>query len=145
MPHFLTVLNLEPEDRAVVKKGWERVLRARLEDARFYWNTDLRAGFAPWTEALDHVIFLGPLGSMGDKCRRLERLCGWLAGLEGVRASLKAPLPVEEAARAGRVAKADLCLLYTSLPLARIRKAAATWGSWMWLTWPPPCAWPFPS
>ncbi len=108
MPHFLTVLNLEPEDRAVVKKGWERVLRARLEDARFYWNTDLRAGFAPWTEALDHVIFLGPLGSMGDKCRRLERLCGWLAGLEGVRASLKAPLPVEEAARAGRVAKADL-------------------------------------
>lgn len=108
MPHFLTVLNLDPEEPAVVKKGWERVLRARLEDARFYWNTDLKAGFEPWTASLDHVIFLGPLGSMGDKCRRLERLCGWLAAHPGVTARLAAPLSVEEAAKAGRVAKADL-------------------------------------
>lgn len=64
MPHFLTVLNLEPEDRAVVKKGWERVLRARLEDARFYWNTDLPCRIRsldgssgsrhiPWSSRLD--------------------------------------------------------------------------------------------
>lgn len=108
MPHFLTVLNLAPEDVGVVKKGWERVLRARLEDARFYWNTDLKAGFEPWTASLDHVIFLGPLGSMGDKCRRLERLCGWLAAQKGVADHMATPLSVEDAAKAGRVAKADL-------------------------------------
>lgn len=102
MPHFLTVLNLAPQDLSVVKKGWERVLRARLEDARFYWNTDLKAGFDTWTTELDHVIFLGPLGSMGDKCRRLERLCAWLAEQPGVNAD-----PVV-AAEAGRLAKADL-------------------------------------
>lgn len=102
MPHFLTVLNLTPQDLSVVKKGWERVLRARLEDARFYWNTDLKAGFRAWTAALDHVIFLGPLGSMGDKCRRLERLCAWLAEQPGVN------VDPTIAAEAGRLSKADL-------------------------------------
>ena len=38
LPHFLTVLNITPEDMGVVKRGWERVLRARLEDARFFWQ-----------------------------------------------------------------------------------------------------------
>lgn len=108
MPHFLTVLNLTPEDMSVVKKGWERVLRARLEDARFYWNTDIKTGFDAWTASLDHVIFLGPLGSMGDKCRRLEKLCAWLVSQPSVAARLTAPLPVEDAAKAGRMAKADL-------------------------------------
>lgn len=109
LPHFLTVLNLTPEDTAVVRKGWERVLRARLEDARFYWNTDLKAGFDAWTAALDHVIFLGPLGSMGDKCRRLEALCAWLAEHPGVRRAAGVEKPdAALAARAGRLAKADL-------------------------------------
>ena len=108
MPHFLTVLNLTPEDMSVVKKGWERVLRARLEDARFYWNTDIKTGFDAWTASLDHVIFLGPLGSMGDKCCRLEKLCAWLVSQPSVAARLTAPLPVEDAAKAGRMAKADL-------------------------------------
>ncbi len=45
LPKFLTVLNIEPEDREVVQKGWEKVLKARLEDARFYWSEDLKDGF----------------------------------------------------------------------------------------------------
>lgn len=102
MPHFLTVLNLDPQDISVVKKGWERVLRARLEDARFYWNTDLKAGFDVWTKELEHVIFLEPLGSMGDKCRRLRALCAWLAEQPGVN------LDPAVAAEAGRLSKADL-------------------------------------
>ena len=101
LPHFVTVLNLTPEDLSVVKHGWERVLRARLEDARFFWHEDLKASFDMWLEKLEHVIFIRGLGTMGDKSRRLEALCSWLA-------SVCAPELGESAARAGRLAKADL-------------------------------------
>ncbi len=104
LPHFLTVLNLEPKDMQVVKQGWERVLRARLEDARFFWKTDNAliesSGFDTWLEKLDKVIFLGPLGSMGDKTRRLEKMMSHFAK--------KLSLNEELAAKAGRCAKADL-------------------------------------
>lgn len=103
LPHFLTVLNLTPEDMGLVKRGWERVLRARLEDARFFWHADLRATFDSWLEKLDHVIFIGRLGSMGEKTRRLESLCRHLA--ETVADGKVTP---DDAARAGRLSKADL-------------------------------------
>lgn len=101
LPHFLAVLNIAPEDMACVKRGWERVLRARLEDARFFWHADLRDDFEVWLRKLDSVIFLGSLGSMGDKTRRLESLCRWLA-------ECCAQDVAEDAARAGRLSKADL-------------------------------------
>lgn len=101
LPHFLTVLNLAPTDAHLVKKGWERVLRARLEDARFFWQSDLATPFNDWLKKLETVIFIGPLGSMGDKGRRLAKLCRWLA--EQVE-----PKNVELAERAGSLAKADL-------------------------------------
>ncbi len=101
LPHFLTVLNMRPVDMDVVQQGWERVLRARLEDARFFWRSDLENDFDHWLQRLDSVIFIGPLGSMGDKTRRLEALCAWLAKECG-KADEK------EAAKAGRLSKADL-------------------------------------
>ncbi len=101
LPHFLTVLNLTPVDRDLVKRGWERVLRARLEDARFFWRTDLAESLDVWLSKLDSVIFLGPLGSMGDKTRRLEKLCAWLSRECGTSSP-------EPAGRAGRLSKADL-------------------------------------
>lgn len=103
MPHFLTVLNLTPRDMAVVKHGWERVLRARLEDARFFWHQDLRDTFDNWLEKLEHVIFIAKLGTMADKTRRLEALCRRLA--ESVADGRVSP---EDASRAGRLSKADL-------------------------------------
>lgn len=108
LPYFLTVLNIEPEDPALVRKGWERVLRARLEDARFFWKSDLaRKDFDAWSVALDAVIFLAPLGSMGDKCRRIERLCAWLA--DTLRGPADEPSPSKsEAMRAGFLSKTDL-------------------------------------
>jgi glycyl-tRNA synthetase beta chain len=108
LPYFLTVLNLSPENPDLVRKGWERVLRARLEDARFFWKTDTaRAGFDSWLAALETVIFLAPLGSMGDKSRRIERLCAYLS--EHARCGLpETMLSREDAMRAGRIAKADL-------------------------------------
>lgn len=103
LPHFLTVLNMTPVDRDLVKRGWERVLRARLEDARFFWRQDLQDSFEHWLKKLDQVIFIGPLGSMGDKSRRLEQLCEWLAWqLDPDN------LDAKQAARAGLLAKADL-------------------------------------
>jgi glycyl-tRNA synthetase beta chain len=108
LPYFLTVLNLSPKNPDLVRKGWERVLRARLEDARFFWKTDTaRAGFDTWLAALETVVFLAPLGSMGDKSRRLERLCAYLA--EHARCGLPEVMPSrEDVMRAGRIAKADL-------------------------------------
>ncbi|MES9995104.1 glycine--tRNA ligase subunit beta [Desulfovibrio aminophilus] len=99
LPHFLCTLNLEPQDRTLVKKGWERVLKARLEDARFFWESDLKTDLDTWLAALENVVFLGPLGSMGDKSRRLESLCAKLADTCGAPAELS---------EAGRLAKADL-------------------------------------
>lgn len=101
LPHFLCTLNLDPEDLALVKKGWERVLKARLEDARFFWEADLAASAENWLSELENVTFIGPIGSMGDKSRRLEQLCGALAAT--IEPKLKA-----EMKRAGRLAKADL-------------------------------------
>lgn len=103
LPHFLTTLNIEPTDMAIVKKGWERVLKARLEDARFFWEADLAAEQTKWLGKLDNVVFLGPLGSMGDKSRRLEALCGKLALALGLPQA-----PEADMRRAGRLAKADL-------------------------------------
>ena len=101
LPYFLTVLNLDPKDMKVVKQGWERVLTARLEDARFFWETDMAASFDDWLASLDQVIFLAPLGSMGEKTRRLEKLAYYIAK------KINHPKP-EEMKRAGRLSKADL-------------------------------------
>ena len=77
------------------------MLRARLEDGRFFWNTDLKVDVDTWLEKLDNVIFLAPLGSMGNKTRRISALCGELA-------AKAAPEIVADAERAGRICKADL-------------------------------------
>ena len=101
LPHFLSTLNLDSKDVALVRKGWERVLKARLEDARFFWKTDLAQSLDQWLDKLESVIFLGPLGSMADKARRIQSLSGDLA--ERI-----APELTENVRRAGLLAKTDL-------------------------------------
>ncbi|MGE4553333.1 MAG: glycine--tRNA ligase subunit beta [Desulfovibrionaceae bacterium] len=104
LPYFLTTLNLIPPDEALVRKGWERVLKARLEDARFFWEADTASSFDAWLGKLENVVFIGPIGTMGDKARRLERLCLKIAArLPGLT-----PAEVQDLGRAGRLAKADL-------------------------------------
>ncbi|WP_031484130.1 glycine--tRNA ligase subunit beta [Maridesulfovibrio frigidus] len=101
LPHFLCTLNLVPKEIELVRKGWEKVLKARLEDGRFFWAKDLDTEFSVWLEKLENVVFLGPLGTMGDKSRRMERLAALIAGKVD-------PDMQTEMARAGRIAKADL-------------------------------------
>lgn len=100
-PLFLTVLNLEPEDAALVRSGWEKVLRARLEDARFFWREDLASGMDAWQKKLEKVVFIGPLGSVAEKEKRIAELCRWLAEKTGMA-------DPQIACRAGELSKADL-------------------------------------
>lgn len=104
LPHFLTVLNITPTNIDVVKRGWERVLHARLEDAKFFYQEDLAANFDLWLDNLENVIFIGPLGSMADKTRRLAQLAAWIASKVYPDDAKMQSL----ATRAGRLSKADL-------------------------------------
>jgi glycyl-tRNA synthetase beta chain len=99
---FVVVANLEAADggQAIVA-GNERVLRARLWDARFFWDQDRRRRLIERVPALDGVVFHAALGSLGAKVRRIEALAAWLAvRIEGADPQLTA--------RAARLCKADL-------------------------------------
>ncbi|MFW5926731.1 MAG: glycine--tRNA ligase subunit beta [Wenzhouxiangella sp.] len=73
-PAFIAVANIESEDRQAMTAGFERVIRPRLADARFFWDQDRRTRLADKRERLDGILFQERLGSVGDKVARLERL-----------------------------------------------------------------------
>ncbi|WP_372618196.1 glycine--tRNA ligase subunit beta [Falsiroseomonas sp.] len=100
-PVFGVVANIAASDggKALVV-GNERVLRARLSDARFFWDQDRKQALEDFLPKLDEVVFHAKLGTQGQRVARLERLARWLAPLIGADADL--------AARAARLAKADL-------------------------------------
>jgi len=101
LPCFVTVRNGDAAGLATVRKGNEDVLVARLEDARFYWDTDLKHKPADLVEKLAGVVWLEGLGSLRDKAARLESLAGWLA-------ERLAPAAREAAVRAALLCKTDL-------------------------------------
>lgn len=74
LPVFLTVINLPSDDRNIIRSGHERVLRARLADAAFFWDTDRRTRLADRETALRNVLFQEKLGSYHDKARRVLAL-----------------------------------------------------------------------
>lgn len=75
-PHFLAVLNTEvdAEGQAIIRHGNERVLRARFNDARFFWNTDQKHHLRDRVESLKNVTFQKDLGSYFDKTVRVQKL-----------------------------------------------------------------------
>ena len=101
-PRFVVVANLEADDGGVeIVAGNERVLRARLSDARFFWDQDRKTRLDGRIAALEPMVFHAKLGSLAQKAERLEVLAGELAiFVPGADAA--------EARRAGRLAKADL-------------------------------------
>jgi glycyl-tRNA synthetase beta chain len=78
LPHFLAVLNTDGDPRGIIRHGHERVLRARFNDARFFWQTDQKHPLRERTAWLKHVTFQKDLGSYYEKTRRVQRLCSWL-------------------------------------------------------------------
>lgn len=78
-PHFVVILNGERPDPAELRRGNERVLAARLADARFYWQEDRRGGLAGLRERLDTVVWIEGYGSLGERSERLRALAARLA------------------------------------------------------------------
>jgi glycyl-tRNA synthetase beta chain len=104
-PRFLFVANnLTQDGGRTIVAGNERVLRARLSDARFFWDQDRRVRLEDRVEALKQRVYYDKLGTMLDKTGRLERLAGFLAEELYPGAPERASL----AQRAARLCKADL-------------------------------------
>jgi glycyl-tRNA synthetase beta chain len=79
LPHFLAVLNTDGDPQGLIRHGNERVLRARFNDARFFWETDQKKSLLERLELLRHVTFQKDLGSYYEKTQRVQRLCSWLS------------------------------------------------------------------
>src|SRR5208282_3714753 len=79
LPHFLAVLNTDGDPQGLIRHGNERVLRARFNDARFFWQTDQKRSLLERLELLRHVTFQKDLGSYYEKTQRVQRLCSWLS------------------------------------------------------------------
>ncbi|MGH9511860.1 MAG: glycine--tRNA ligase subunit beta [Terriglobales bacterium] len=105
LPHFLAVLNTDGDPDGIIRHGHERVLRARFNDARFFWQTDQKHPLRERAHWLTHVTFQKDLGSYYDKTRRVQRLCSWLC--EIIRQS---GMPVRPGVvhKAAMLAKTDL-------------------------------------
>jgi glycyl-tRNA synthetase beta chain len=78
-PHFLAVLNTDEDRGGVIRHGNERVLRARFNDAQFFWNTDQKIPLTERMEMLRNVTFQKDLGSYWTKTERVRKLCSQLS------------------------------------------------------------------
>jgi glycyl-tRNA synthetase beta chain len=98
---FILVANIEAEDggKAIIA-GNERVIRARLADAKFFYDTDLKTRLEDRLPKFEHIVFHKKLGTQAERIARIEQLAGELAPNVGAN--------VEKAKRAARLAKADL-------------------------------------
>lgn len=103
LPLFITIRNGGKEHLETVQHGNERVLRARLEDAQFFFDEDRKKTLEQHGEKLKTVVFQDGLGTIYDKALRLEVLAGYIADTIGANEQDK-----KDAVRAAKLAKADL-------------------------------------
>jgi glycyl-tRNA synthetase beta chain len=101
LPYFIVVSNNQPRDPEIVIKGNERVLSARLTDARFFYQEDRKKTLADRVEELKHVVYQVKLGSMYDKVSRLTEITAYLARAID-------PALAEKTKRAALLCKTDL-------------------------------------
>lgn len=100
-PHFVVIANTDPRDRGeVLVRGNERVLRARLSDAKFFYENDLKKTLEEHAKKLKEITFSSRLGTMDEKAKRLSSLAQSLANHFGVKK--------EDAKKAALICKADL-------------------------------------
>ncbi|MBL8261691.1 MAG: glycine--tRNA ligase subunit beta [Xanthomonadaceae bacterium] len=98
--HFIGIANIESKDDSEVRKGYERVIRPRFADAKFFFDEDLKQGLASMNEGLKTVTYQAKLGTVWDKAQRVAALAESIAGEVGVNPAL--------AKQAALLAKADL-------------------------------------
>jgi len=99
-PFFIFISNIESKDPAQVISGNEKVIRPRLADAAFFWDTDKKQTLESRVIKLDAVMFQKELGSIGDKVRRLQKTAAGIASMLGTDEF--------KASRAAQLCKADL-------------------------------------
>lgn len=83
LPYFVTVLNSDERAVSTVARGNEKVLRARLADARFFYQEDMRLSIEEAVQKLETVVFHEKLGTIADKTRRIRAISSRLANLAG--------------------------------------------------------------
>ncbi len=102
-PNFVAVANLDGDPDGIIREGNERVLRARFNDARFFWDADQKHSLAGRVEDLKAVTFQAKLGSYHEKTQRSQELVTALAGALGLSGEA-----TTHALRAAELAKCDL-------------------------------------
>ena len=102
-PAFLAVTNMQAEKPEIIARNSERVLTARLRDARFFWDEDRKAPLESRIDRLSTILFHKKLGSYREKADRTSALAAWIA-----RDAFQKPEAAAHAALGGRLAKADL-------------------------------------
>lgn len=100
LPNFIFVANIESKDPQQIISGNEKVVRPRLADAEFFFNTDRKKRLEDNLPRLETVLFQKQLGTLRDKTDRIQALSGWIAEKIGAN--------VENAKRAGLLSKCDL-------------------------------------
>ena len=98
--HFIGIANIESKNPGEIRKGYERVIRPRFADAKFFYDEDLKTPLAANQEALKSVTYQQQLGSVWDKCIRVAELARVIANRSGADAAL--------ATRAASLSKCDL-------------------------------------
>ena len=101
--HFIVISNGDPLCSQKITTGHESVIRARLADAAFFYDEDIKAGLDSWKSKLDTLLFQQKLGTLADKTERITRLVNYLIDTLDVSADDAAT-----ALRAAELAKADL-------------------------------------
>jgi glycyl-tRNA synthetase beta chain len=102
LPFFLGVADAYQDSKSLIRKGNERVLKARLEDAKFFWEQDRRITLRDKAKGLDKIVFQEKLGSYEDKTQRLKKAVSYLAD------KIEAKGEKEQVIQAAELSKADL-------------------------------------
>ncbi len=105
LPYFLAVLNTDGDPAGVIRHGHERVLRARFNDARFFWQTDQKHPLRERSLWLKNVTFQKDLGSYYEKVLRVQRVASWMCEIIRQKGIAVRPGVVH---KAGCLSKADL-------------------------------------
>jgi glycyl-tRNA synthetase beta chain len=100
LPNFIFVANIESKDPQQIISGNEKVVRPRLADAEFFFNTDRKQRLEDNLPRLETVLFQQQLGTLRAKTDRIQAMAGWIAGQIGA--------DVNHATRAGLLSKCDL-------------------------------------
>jgi glycyl-tRNA synthetase beta chain len=102
LPFFLGVADAYKDSKSLIRRGNERVLKARLEDARFFWTQDLKISLKGRSKFLSRVVFQEKLGSYEDKVQRLKKIAAYMSN------KIDATKEKKHAVQAAELSKVDL-------------------------------------